>query len=323
VKVLIAGTGGVGGYYGARLLAAGHDVSFLARGDNLAAMRSQGLTVLSTHGDLRFEQVAAVEDGAEAGGVDAVLFCVKTYDNRTAADAVEGAVKPGTMVCSLQNGVENEPFLADRFPDATVLGGVTRLESWLDAPGVVIQRGDLADIVIGAFRRQDRRDAQALVDAFDETAVPARLSSDIVADLWTKLLIIAGIGGATAYCRCSIGEVRQDPMLLSLLTDAMTEVERVAAARDVALAPGLPDVVLENVKSSLDPRAKSSMCRDVERGRPLEVEAINGAVVRFGAEAGVPTPANQRIQDRLLPLHIAAVAAAGNGGSGVRTGDRG
>jgi 2-dehydropantoate 2-reductase len=310
VKILVVGTGGVGGYYGARLLAAGHDVWFLARGDNLAALRTQGLAVLSTHGDLRFDRVNAVVDGSEAGAVDAVLFCVKTYDNETAADTMAGAVQPGTAICSLQNGVENEAFLATRFPRATVLGGVTRLESWLDAPGVIIQRGTLADIVVGAFRDQDEPAAQTLVDAFAGTPVPATVSRDIVADLWTKLLIIAGMGGVTAYCRCSIGEVREDPKLVSLLLGAMEEVGAVAEARGISIAQGLPGAVLASVKSALDPQAKSSMCRDVERGRPLEVEAINGAVGRFGAEAGVPTPANAEILGRLLPLHRAAVGAA-------------
>lgn len=309
MKILVAGTGGVGGYYGGRLLSAGHDVWFLARGDNLSALRRQGLTVLSTHGDLRFERVNAVGDGAEAGPVEAVLFCVKTYDNQTAADTLEGSVQPGTVICSLQNGVENEAFLANRFPRATVVGGVTRLESWLDAPGVVIQRGKLADIVVGAFREGDRSSAEALVSAFDGTPVPAAVSRDIVADLWTKLLIIAGIGGVTAYCTCTIGQVREDRALVGLLVEAMEETAAVAAARDIALAPGLPETVLASVKDAMDPQAKSSMCRDVERGRPLEVEAINGALVRFGAEAGVPTPANARILDRLLPLHRAAIGA--------------
>lgn len=309
MRILVAGTGGVGGYYGGRLLSAGHDVSFLARGDNLSALRRQGLTVLSTHGDLRFERVNAVADGTEAGPVDAVLFCVKTYDNRTAADTLEGSVQPGTVICSLQNGVENEAFLANRFPRATVVGGVTRLESWLDAPGVVIQRGKLADIVVGAFREGDRSSAEALVAAFDGTPVPAAVSRDIVADLWTKLLIIAGIGGVTAYCTCTIGQVREDRGLAGLLLEAMEEAAAVAAARDIAIAPGLPETVLASVKDALDPQAKSSMCRDVERGRPLEVEAINGALVRFGAEAGVPTPANARIFERLLPLHRAAIVA--------------
>jgi 2-dehydropantoate 2-reductase len=186
---------------------------------------------------------------------------------------------------------------------------VTRLESWLDAPGVVIQRGALADIVVGAFRDRDEPAARALVEAFRNTPVPASVSGDIVADLWTKLLVIAGIGGVTAYCRCSIGEVREDHRLVSLLLRAMEEVRMVAMVKGIAISPGLPEAVLTSVKSALDPQAKSSMCRDVERGRPLEIEAINGAVARFGAEAGVATPANDEILGRLLPLHRAAMQA--------------
>lgn len=308
MKVLVAGTGGVGGYYGARLLANGHDVSFLARGENLKALRSHGLTVLSSFGDLRFDEVDAVEDGADAGPVDAVLFCVKTYDNESAADAVAGAVQPGTAICSLQNGVENEWFLSGRFPRAVVIGGVARLESWLEAPGVIVQRGGLADLVVGAFRSENRQAADSLASWFDGTSVPVQVTEDIDSALWFKLLVIAGIGGVTAYCRCPIGKLRHDERLMSLLVGAMEEVEQVAGARRIALPPDPVQIVLSSVSSALDPQAKSSMCRDVENGRPLEVEAINGAVVRFGAEMGVDTPANRTILDRLLPLHRAALA---------------
>ena len=304
----MAGTGGVGGYFGARLLANGHDVWFLARGDNLKALRSHGLTVLSSFGDLRFDDVDAVEDGADAQPVDAVLFCVKTYDNESAADAVAGAVQPGTVICSLQNGVENEWFLSGRFPRAAVIGGVARLESWLDAPGVIVQRGGLADLVIGAFRTEDRPAAESLARCFDGTAVPIQVTDDIDSALWFKLLVIAGIGGVTAYCRCPIGKLRTDDGLMSLLVGAMEEVDEVAGARKIALPPNPVQTVLDSVSSALDSQAKSSMCRDVEHGRPLEVEAINGAVVRFGAEVGVDTPANLTILDRLLPLHRAAMA---------------
>jgi 2-dehydropantoate 2-reductase len=289
----------------------------------VAALRSSGLTVLSTHGDLRFPHVNATDRGEDAGPVDAVLFCVKTYDNEAAAGAVAGAVQPGTLVCSLQNGVENEDYLGGRFPAATVLGGVTRLESWLDAPGVVMQRGSLADIVIGAFREADTPAAQSLVDAFQGSPVPARLSADIVGELWTKLLVIAGIGGVTAMCRCSIGEVRHRRDLQTLLIHAMEEVADVAEAHRISVAPGLPESVLASVKTSLDARAKSSMCRDVERGRPLEVESINGAVVRFGAQAGVRTPANSEILDALLPLHRAAMARRSGRSPGLAAGEMG
>jgi 2-dehydropantoate 2-reductase len=309
VRILVAGTGGVGGYFGARLLATGHDVAFLARGENLKALRTHGLTVVSPFGDLRFDGIDAVEDGGDTGPVDAVLFCVKTYDNESAADAIAPAVQSGTTVCSLQNGVENEWFLSGRFPRATIIGGVARLESWLDAPGVVVQRGLLADVVLGAFRERDREAADKLGRAFEGTPIPVQVTEDIQMALWFKLLVIAGIGGVTAFCRCPIGAVRRDEALLSLMARTMEETEAVATARGIGLPPDAVSMVQANVASAMDPEAKSSMCRDVERGRPLEVEAINGAVVRFGAEAGLATPANREILDRLLPVHRRALRA--------------
>jgi 2-dehydropantoate 2-reductase len=174
---------------------------------------------------------------------------------------------------------------------------------------VVVQRGALADLEVGPFRDTDRPAAEALAAAFDGTPVPARVADDITAALWTKLLIIAGIGGVTAFCRCSIGQIKQDERLRELLRDAMEEVAAVAATRGIAVPPNAPDMVMVGVTQAMDPGLKSSMCRDVERGYPLEVEAINGAVVRFGDEAGVATPANHTILDALLPLHQAAMAA--------------
>lgn len=309
MKVLIAGTGGVGGYYGAWLLKTGHDVWFLARGDNLKALREDGLTVLSSAGDLRFERVQAAEDGGDVAPVDAVLFCVKTYDNATAARAVAPALREGTVICSLQNGVENEAFLSERFPQAVVLGGIARIESWLDGPGVVVQRGQVADLVIGPFDRRDHRAAEEMAAAFDGTPVPVSISNDVVGALWFKLLIISGIGGATAFCRCPIGRVRADDRLRALLMGCFRETEAVAAALGIALPPDPVARIVESVDHYLAPDAKSSMCRDVERGRPLEVEAINGAVVRSGERTGVPTPANREVLDALLPLHRRAMAA--------------
>src|SRR5439155_15876998 len=144
------------------------------------ALHPHGLAVMSSARDLRFDRVHAVEDGAQAGPVDAVLFCVKTYDNESAATAAAGAIQPGTLICSLQNGVENEAFLLARFPQAVVLGGVARIEAWLDAPGVVIQRGGLADLVVGAFREDDRQAAEALAGAFDGTPVPVSVTDDVL-----------------------------------------------------------------------------------------------------------------------------------------------
>jgi 2-dehydropantoate 2-reductase len=307
VKILIAGTGGVGGYYGARLAGTGHDVWFLARGATLSALRTDGLTIRSSLGDARLPHVQATATGADAGPADAVLVCVKTYDNDEVADAMEGAVRDGTALCSLQNGVENEDVFGSRFPSAIVLGGVARIEAFVESPGVIVQRGTLTSVSIGAFDPSHREAAARLVAAFDGTGVPADLVDDVASALWMKLLVIAGIGGLTAFGRCTIGEVRADPDLRELLISVMTEVADVAAARGIALPPDPVSGVVAAMDTVLDPDLTSSMGRDVERGRPLEVEALNGAVVRFGEASGVPTPANRRILDALLPLHRRAL----------------
>ncbi len=309
MRVLVAGTGGLGGYYGARLAAAGEDVWFMARGENLRALGERGIEVRSDFGDLRLPEVRAVERGAEAGSVDAVLFTVKTYDSPAAAEAAAGAVREGTAICSLQNGVDNHLLLKARFPQATVLAGPSRVEAFLESPGVVVQRGAQSEITLGAFSDADRPAGQALADALAAAGVPVTVTDDIVAALWLKLLIICGVGAITAYARRPIGGVLADPVLSSMLERLMREVAAVAAALDIAVPPVAPEAVLAYARTQLDPDFKSSMLRDLEAGRPLEVEDLNGAVVRHGEEAGVPTPVNRTVLDDLLPVHVAALTA--------------
>ncbi|MCA1726526.1 MAG: 2-dehydropantoate 2-reductase [Actinobacteria bacterium] len=309
MRFLIAGTGGVGGYYGARLLEGGHDVWFLARGANLEGLRGHGLELQSDFGDARFESVRAIEDGAEAGEMDVVLFCVKTYDNASAAEAIGRAVASGTAIVSLQNGVENEAFLIDRFPLAEVLAGVSRIEAWVERPGVIVQRGPQTNINLGVPQGGPSERAEVIAEAFARGGVPAEASENMPLMLWTKLMGICGFGGVSAYCRCTLGEILADVRLRDLIVGCWTECSLVARAHGIPLPEDAASAMLQYGETVLRPEFKSSMCRDVEREKPLEVDAINGAVVRFGAEAGVDTPANQRVLETLLPLHHAALAA--------------
>jgi 2-dehydropantoate 2-reductase len=310
MRVLIAGTGGVGGYYGARLAAGGHDVRFLARGPMLEALQSNGLELRADLGDARIDHVHATDhlDAADAPA-EAVLFTVKSYDDAEAADAIAPAVADDTIVCSLQNGVDNETFLQERFPHATVLGATSRIEAFVDRPGVVEQRGRQSEVTIGAFVEEERPAAAHLGKALDESGVPVTLVSDIRSALWQKLVVISGLGGVTAYAGATIGEVLADPDLDRLLRDVLDETETVARALGIAVPDGIAQVVYAYAGNSLDPGFLSSMARDVLRGKPLEVESLNGAVVRYGASAGVPTPGNERVVAELLPVHRAALAA--------------
>ncbi len=309
MRFLIAGTGGVGGYYGGRLLAAGHDVWFLARGANLEGLRSKGLSVHSDFGDVAFERVNATDTAADAGPVDVVVVCVKVYDNEAAADAVDVAVGPDTAIVSLQNGVENEAFLSGRFPQAEIVAGISRIEAWVEEPGVVYQRGPQTNLTIGAPNGGPSKRAEEIAAAFSEAGVPCETSEDMPTVLWFKLLGICGFGGVSAYCRCTLGEILADTDLRELIGGCWRECGEVARARGIGLPEDAVAAMLSYGENVLNPEFKSSMCRDVERGKPLEVEWLNGAVVRFGREAGIPTPANQRVLDELLPLHQAAMAA--------------
>jgi 2-dehydropantoate 2-reductase len=309
MRILIAGTGGVGGFYGARLAAAGHDVRFLARGPMLEALQAKGLVVRAELGDVRLDHVHATDrlDPGEAPA-EAVLFTVKSYDSELAADAIAPAVAEDTIVCSLQNGVDNQVFLGARFPQATVIGGTGQIEAFVEGPGVIAQRGRQSNVALGAFSLDERPAAAHLGAAFDGAGVPVTLVSDIVAELWRKLVVIAGLG-VTAYARLGMGRVLADDGLRALFRSLLDETEAVARAKDIAVPDRIAELVFAYASTQLEPTFLSSMARDVERGRPLEVESLNGAVVRHGREAGVPTPANERVVEKLLPLHAAALAA--------------
>jgi 2-dehydropantoate 2-reductase len=210
----------------------------------------------------------------------------------------------------VQNGVESGDFLRERFPGATVLGGVARVEGWREGPGEFRQRGPNNRLVVGAFRPGDRPAVDALGAAFAGTPVVFEPSDDIESELWFKMMGICCVGGITAYCRCPIGQGRTDPVLRPLMESIAAEVGAVGEARGVRFPVADPvPTVLRYIDEVLRPELKASMCRDVEAGRPLEVRWLNGAVVRFGEEAGIPTPANRTILEALLPLHEAALAA--------------
>jgi 2-dehydropantoate 2-reductase len=305
VRVLVVGTGGVGGYYGTRLAEAGHDVRFLARGRNLEALRTKGLTLRSDLGDAKLPHVEASEKAE--GPADVALICVKTYDNDPAAAAMAPAVGGGTQLVSLQNGVDNERFWGDRFPAGTVIAASARIVAWLEEPGVVVQRGPDVGVALGTFDDADLPQAEELGKAFSEAGIKVGVSTDAQSALWLKLAGIVSVGTITAYGRCTIGEAFDSPELSKLMEDAAREAEAVARARGIALPAGASDAILGYARA-MGQDFNSSMARDLEAGRPLEIEALSGAVVRYGEEVGVPTPANQTFLDELLPVHREALA---------------
>ena len=293
MRIAVLGSGGIGGYYGALLAKAGHDVSFIARGAHLEAMQQRGLTLRTPDGDSTIP-VTAVADTRTVGAVDLVLFCVKSYDTEPAAQALAPLMARDTAVVTLQNGVDNVEAIASVVGSGTVLVGVVYIALQLAGPGMVQRTGGEGKIVLGELGGTLTQRVQRIASAFQQSGVPHQVSTDINRVLWEKFLFIAGVGGVTALARSGIGPLLASPEGRTLLTTSCEEIAAVARAERVPLPADAADRAVEQA-ATLPPQWRSSLARDLEDGRRLEVEALSGAVVRRGLKLGLPTPIHQTI----------------------------
>lgn len=303
MKFLIHGTGGVGGFFGAKLFQAGEDVWFLARGKHLEVSRSNGLRVFSTQGDMTIPGHRMIGTVADVGPVDVVLFCVKSYDTEIAAEQLKPVVTDNTVIIPLQNGIDNEDKIKAILPNALVYGGVAYISVRITAPGEITETGGAQRIVFGSMDGSITDRAKEILAIFQKAGINAELKTDIVAELWRKFIFITSFGAFTAVSRLSNGEILAVPQTTNLVFDAMKEVEAVAFARGVTVEPLDREKVIAGLKR-FDPNTRSSMYFDLINGKPMEVEALNGTVVRLGEELGVPTPIHRTIYAALLPYHL-------------------
>lgn len=300
MRVAIVGAGGTGGFFGGLLARAGEDVTFVARGAHLAAIRERGLTVRSRRvGDFTVA-VRATDDPAEVGPVDLVLFCVKAYDTEAAAEAMRPLVGPDTVVLPIQNGIDSAERIGRLVGPARVLGGLAALSSVIEAPGVIGHRAGPDVLRFGELGGGTSPRAERLLAVLQHAGVKAELHPDIRVALWEKFLLICGLSGLTALTRLPLGAVVACPETAALLRGVMAEVEAVARAEGVALPGGCVDRTLAFFQAS-DPAIRGSLYWDLEAGRRLEVETLNGTVVRLGRARGVPTPLNFAVYAALLP----------------------
>ncbi len=300
MRILVFGVGGVGGYFGGRLAQAGQDVVFVARGAQLRALREHGLTVESLKGDFRLETVTCTDRPADAGRVDAVLVCVKAGQLPEAAEALRPAVGPDTAVVPLENGVEAPDLLAAALGRAPVLGGLCQIISAIVKPGHIRHSGLEPYVALGELDGKPSERAERLRQALARAGVKAEVPADIQAALWRKFLFIAAFSGVGAVTRAPAGVMRSVPETRALLQQAVEEIDRVARARGVALPADAIQQTLDTI-DRLPDNATASMQRDIIAGRPSELEAQNGAVVRLGRAAGVATPVNAFLYGCLLP----------------------
>ena len=306
MRFAVIGVGGAGGYFGARLAEAGHDVALLARGEHLDAIRRHGLRVESVLGDVVARSVRATDDPREVGEVDCVLVGVKAWQVPEAARMSAPLVGPETVVLPLQNGVEAPEQIAEVVGRAHALGGTARLISFRIGPGHLRHAGAEPTIELGELDGSRSARTLALRDALAAAkGVTAVIPDDIRAAMWAKFLFIASWSGLGAVIRAPAGVIRTVPETRRLLEEAMREIERVAAAHEVRLPA---DVVARTLAyiDALPPAGTPSMQRDLAEGKPSELESLTGAAVRLGARAGVPTPINAFAYHALIPLELRA-----------------
>jgi len=313
IRIAVFGAGGVGGYFGAMLARAGFPVAMIARGEHLRAIREHGLRVQTAGGEFTVRPWHATDAPAEAGPVDAILIGAKAWQVPQAAEAVRPMVGPATQVVPLQNGVDAAEQLAQALGREHVTGGLCRLIASIAAPGVIRLGGVEPVVVLGDLEGGELPAAAgALYQAFRAAGVKVQVASDIQAALWDKLLFIAAVSGAGAVARATIGETRQCPPTRALLQQIMEEVAAVANKRGVRL-PGDAAARALALIDNLPAEGTASMQRDIADGKPSELEAINGAVARFGKQLGVPTPANAFVYAALLPQEIRAREKSSSG----------
>jgi 2-dehydropantoate 2-reductase len=303
VRIAVMGTGGVGGYFGARLAAGGHDVGFVARGRQLAALRAGGLRVLSPLGELHLPEVRATADPAELGEVDVVLFGVKLWDTEAAAEQVRPLVRGDTAVVSFQNGVVKDDVLRRVLGPAHVLGGVCYIAATIAEPGVIRHSGTMQKLVFGEYDGTVSQRVAALRDACLDGGIDVEVGADIERAVWEKFVFLVGLSATTSLVRSPIGPIREHPQARAFLRDVMDEVVRVARAQGVALPEDYADDRMAFV-DTLPALMTSSMHNDLISGNRLEVGWLSGDVVDRGRQVGEATPANRAVAD-LLAVHAA------------------
>ena len=300
MRIAAMGAGGVGGYFGARLLQAGHDVAFIARGKHLAALRKDGITIKSPLGDARLK-IKAFEDPKDAGPVDFVVFAVKLWDTERAAEQLLPILGKGSAVIPFQNGVESIERIGAIVGRERVMGGAAYIAARISEPGVIVQTGQFARLRFGPVQPSQRPAAEAFHAACRAASIDADLTDDIVRVLWEKFVLLVGLSDATAIARQPVGVIRADPDLRWLLERAFDETWKLARARGIALPDDFVAKTLAQV-DKLPADMKASMAGDLEAGTKLEAPWLCGAVARMAREAGLDAPVNRAVFAGLKPF---------------------
>ncbi|HYX80858.1 MAG TPA: 2-dehydropantoate 2-reductase [Gemmatimonadales bacterium] len=303
MRIAVMAAGAVGGYFGARLAAAGHDVTFIARGAHRDAIRRDGLTIESALGDLHLKDIDVTDDPTQVGPADVVLFAVKLWDTETAGEQTRPLVRSNTRVITLQNGVDSVERLAPILGDAATIGGATYVVTTIARPGVIRHTGTFAKVHCG--RLDGRPDAvlAGYVEQMKAADIDITLTDHMRVDLWKKFVLLSGTSGITASTRQPMGIIRDDQDMRALFYRLMHETMAVGRAAGVAFPPDFPAEV-DRLVAGFAPAMKASMANDLEVGNRLELDWLAGKVVALGRKYGVPTPAQEAVYAILKPYRM-------------------
>jgi 2-dehydropantoate 2-reductase len=301
-KIVILGSGGVGGYFGARLAAAGNDVTFVARGAHFEAMRSSGLRVLSPLGDISLPEVEVVDSVDQIKRADFVFLTVKLWDTEQAVPYLVPLAERGAAVISFQNGVQKNEVLLKVLPKPSVMGGVSYISAAIQEPGVIRHFGPIQNLVFGEFDGSRTQRAVNLLSACESAHIGARISNEIEREIWEKFVFLVGLSATTATIRQPISAIRSNPQTRGFLLDVMRETVNVGRARGVTLAADYADRRLEFC-DTLPAEMTASMYQDLLRGNRLELPWLSGSVAELGEQMGIAVPRNRAVSD-ILALYV-------------------
>jgi 2-dehydropantoate 2-reductase len=299
VRIATMGSGGIGGYLGARLAQAGEDVAFIARGAHLEAMQAQGLQLESPLGNINLPKVDALEGTGGIGFVDIVIFAVKLYDTEKAAAAIVPLVGPATRVVTLQNGIDSFDMLARFVPRSQIVGGATYISAYLKQPGVIVHAGGSTRTCLGQGNHP-------VMEAFGQACMRAggiglEMVDDIDHVLWNKFVAISAFSGATSLMRSGIGRIFANAESRIFIEQLRDEGMAVAAAAGHKMPEEYPQKVM-SLWQTFPPETQSSMSNDLARGKPIELAWLSGRMHSLGHELGIPTPGHTAVY-RALSLH--------------------
>jgi 2-dehydropantoate 2-reductase len=304
MRIAVMAAGAVGGYFGARLQAAGHEVFFIARGANRDAIAKNGLVVDSVNGDLHLKKVNVTDDPKTVGPVDTVLFAVKLWDTEKAAELTRPMLGPNTRVITLQNGIDSYERIAPIVGAERAIPGVTYVITVIERPGVIKQTSQIQRIVCGPYDGRADAPLAAFVEAAKAAKIDIAVSDNIARERWQKFILLAASSGATAITRSTMGPILADPDMRALFRNLLSEAFAVARAKGVAVEDGLVDNILAMADRSFPHDMKASMANDLDRGNRLELDWLAGAVCKLGRELKVPTPVNDTVYAALKLYRI-------------------